>query len=59
MERLDTYNWESPGHADEGNGRESHEGGDDQQEGITTATDGLINDWVWEHGWLYWLAVLC
>lgn len=58
MERLDTYNWDSPGHADEGNGREGHEGGDDHQEGITTAADGLINDWVWEDGRLYWLAVL-
>lgn len=58
MERLDTYNWEFPGHADEGNGREGHEGGDDHQEGITTAADFLINDWVWDDAWLYSLAVL-
>lgn len=56
MRRLDTYNWESPGHANEGNGREGHEGGNDHKEGVATAANGLVDDWIWEDRWLYFVS---
>lgn len=42
---LSAYDWESPGHADESNGGEGHESGNDHQESVTMVSNDLV-------GWL-------